>query len=71
MFMFSLIYLYLQASKWTHTAEKLLLAQQKDLDESKVHIKNKWKKISDKIQSKSYNFTAEQCRLKVKIIQEK
>lgn len=55
--MFSLIYLYLKASKWTHAAEKLLLAQHKDLEESKLPIKNKWKKISDEMQFKSYNFT--------------
>lgn len=62
---------YWKASKWTQAAEKLLLVKHKDLEDSKVPIKQKWKKISDDMHSFNYFFTPEQCRLKLKSMKEK
>ncbi|XP_062579742.1 uncharacterized protein LOC134241735 [Saccostrea cucullata] len=60
-----------KTSKWTQAAEKLLLSKHRDLEESKLPIKNKWKKISDDMHSNNYDFSPKQCRLKIKTIKEK
>lgn len=56
-------------SKWTPEGEKLLL--EKFIITEKSKAKNKWKTVSENIKQMGYNFTAEQCRLKLKGLKEK
>jgi hypothetical protein len=64
-------YIYFVGSKWTAAAEKLLLTRHKEMEESNTLHKNKWKKNSEEKNHYKYNFTPEQCRLKIKSLKEK
>ncbi|XP_063436629.1 uncharacterized protein LOC134718065 [Mytilus trossulus] len=57
--------------QWTPSAEKLVLNKHKELEESNIPIKNKWKKVCEFMNTYNYKFTAEQCRLKIKGLKEK
>ena len=51
--------------------EKLLLSSHQAMEKSKKIPRNKWQKVADYVNSYKYNFTAEQCRLKIKSLKEK
>nr|XP_022309965.1 uncharacterized protein LOC111115499 isoform X2 [Crassostrea virginica] len=56
-------------SVWAEKAKKCLLDCFRDL--STVTVKNRWLKISQKMGGFGFNFTSEQCRLKIKSLKER
>ncbi|XP_076108136.1 uncharacterized protein LOC143076289 [Mytilus galloprovincialis] len=56
---------------WDDKSIKLLLEQFRQMEESKKPVKNKWQLMSDKMKRFNYDFSSEQCRLKVKSLKEK
>lgn len=54
---------------WPEKAEKCLLDFFGELD--KAPVKNKWLKVSEKMKDIGYNYTSEQCRLKIKALKER
>ncbi|XP_046558189.1 uncharacterized protein LOC124267315 [Haliotis rubra] len=56
---------------WTKPAEKLILDEHKKMEEEKKPSKNKWKRMSQIMCDNKYNFTAEQCRLKIKSLKDR
>lgn len=56
---------------WDDKSIKLLLEQFRQMEESKKPVKIKWQLMSDKMKRFNYDFSSEQCRLKVKSLKEK
>ncbi|CAC5415987.1 unnamed protein product [Mytilus coruscus] len=56
---------------WDDKSMKLLLEHYREMEDSKKPVKNKWHLMSDKMKRFNYDFSSEQCRLKIKSLEEK
>ncbi|XP_052080049.1 uncharacterized protein LOC127718132 [Mytilus californianus] len=56
---------------WDDKSMKLLLEHYREMEDSKKPVKNKWQLMSDKMKRFNYDFSSEQCRLKIKSLKEK
>nr|XP_022303665.1 uncharacterized protein LOC111111151 [Crassostrea virginica] len=53
------------SGKWDENSIKLLKKVFQEVDSSKM-VKNKWQRVAKEVNKEGYQFSAEQCRLKIK-----